>query len=330
VITPNHTTAEIHPTATSSGRRTALADWIASADNPLTARVLVNRLWERHFGQGLVATVSDFGKAGQRPSHPELLDYLASRFVSQGWSIKRLEREILLSSTYRQSSAERPDALAVDPQNRLLANFPRRRLEAEQIRDSLLAAAGLLNEKIGGPSVYPEIPASVMKESTRRVAGFWPVSKDERDRNRRSLYVFTRRSVPFPLLEAFDRASPQVPHSHREVSTTPQQSLTLFNNEVVYGWSKALAARVAKEAGPKESDRIDRLFEILYSRRPDRQERAVVAAFLDEQEQVVPAPSPRKASLRTEPQEGGATARDIAFVDLAHALANANEFVYRY
>jgi len=342
IITPNRTRPQIHPTATSSGRRTALADWIASADNPLTARVFVNRLWERHFGQGLVTTVSDFGKAGTPPSHPELLDYLAARFVSQGWSVKQLEREILLSSTYRQSSVERPDALAVDPQNHLLANFPRRRLEAEQIRDSLLAASGLLNEKVGGPSVYPEIPASVMKESTRRVAGFWPVSKDERDRNRRSLYVFTRRSVPFPMLEAFDRASPQVAHSRREVSTTPQQSLTLFNNEIVYGWSRSLAERVAREAGAKESARIDRLFQILYSRLPDRQERAVVAAFLDEQEQIVrasvpavapiaqqPAPSAQTVGLRTE-AGGSAPARDIAFVDLAHTLANANEFVYRY
>jgi hypothetical protein len=337
-ITPHRTRPQIAPGATSSGRRTALADWLASRDNPLTARVYVNRVWERLFGQGLVRTVSDFGKAGERPSHPELLDYLAARFVEQGWSVKKLEREILLSSTYRQSSATRPEAEAVDQQGRWLASYPRRRLDAEQIRDSLLVASGLINEKLGGPSVYPEIPASIMKESTRRVAGFWPTSKDIRDHHRRSIYVFTRRSVPFPLLEAFDRASPQVAHSRREVSTTPQQSLTLFNNDTVYGWSQALAARVAREAGPKEAARIDRLFRILYSRSPDRDERALVATFLDEQEQIVrsrstpDAPQVAKAqivSLRTTPEEG-ASPREVAFVDLAHTLANANEFVYRY
>jgi hypothetical protein len=341
-ITPNWTRPEIHSTATSSGRRTALADWIASRDNPLTARVYVNRVWERLFGNGLVSTVSNFGKAGQRPTHPELLDYLASRFVSEGWSVKKLEREILLSSTYRQSSASRPEVEAADPEGKLLANYPRRRLDAEQIRDSLLVASGLINEKIGGPSVFPEIPASVMKESTRRVAGFWPTSKDIRDHYRRSIYVFTRRSVPFPLLEAFDRASPQVAHSRREVSTTPQQSLTLFNNDTVYGWSQALAARVAREAGEKESDQVDRLFQILYSRLPDQAERGFVANFLDEQEQIVRGGAsqessldkPQKAeaqkvSLRKAPDEG-LSARRIAFVDLAHTLANANEFVYRY
>ncbi len=342
-ITPNQTVAKITPTATSSGRRTALADWLASSDNPLTARVYVNRIWERLFSQGIVSTLSDLGKAGQRPTHPELLDYLAANFVKQGWSTKQLTREILLSSTYRQSSAPRADVEAVDPQDKLLAVYPRRRMDAEQIRDSLLVASGQLVEKVGGPSVYPEIPASVMKESSRRVAGFWPTSKDVQDRNRRSIYVFTRRSVPFPMLETFDRASPQLAHARRDVSTTPQQSLTLFNNDVVYGWSESLSARAISEAaGKSEAARIDRLFQILFARAPDAREKAISVAFLDEQARIITAgdhqqdtgaklhpvafhegdAKPAKASV--------APARERAFVDLAHTLANSNEFVYRY
>lgn len=340
-ITPNNTVPVIKPTATSSGRRTALADWLASQDNPLTARVYVNRIWERLFAQGIASTLSDLGKAGQKPTHPELLDYLAANFVKQGWSTKKLVREIVLSSTYRQSSDPRADLLQADPLNKLLAVYPRRRMDAEQIRDSLLAASGQLVEKIGGPSVYPEIPASVMKESTRRVAGFWPVSKDVKDRNRRSIYVFTRRSVPFPMLEAFDRASPQLAHARRDVSTTPQQSLTLFNNDVVYGWSQALAARAANEAaGRGEAARIDRLFQILFSRQPDASERAIARSFLDEQEKVIAAESQGQGAAVAKAQpvafrpgeaaQPVAAARERAFVDLAHTLANANEFVYRY
>src|SRR5690606_11173791 len=284
-ITPGHSVAQVVPTAHSSGRRTALANWIASADNPLTARVFVNRVWEMLFAQGIVNTPSDIGRASQKPSHPELLDYLAARFVDQGWSVKKLQREILLSATYRQSSAPRADAVAIDPLNHLLAVFPRRRLDAEQVRDSLLAAAGVINLQQGGPAVYPKIPESVMKASTRRVEGFWPVSKELRDHHRRSLYIFTRRSVPFPMLEVFDRASPQVAHARRDVSTTPQQSLTLFNNEVVYGWSHDLAARAAREAtAGTEAARIGRLFQILFARQPDATERAMAQQFLEDQE----------------------------------------------
>src|SRR5690606_36024589 len=146
------------------------------------------------------------------------------------------------------------------------------------------------NLQLGGPAVYPHIPPAVMKESTRRVAGFWPVSKDIRDHHRRSIYVFTRRSVPFPMLEGFDRAAPQVAHARREVGTTPQQSLTLFNNEVVYGWSHALAARATSEArAPGEQARIERLFHILFARAPDAAEQALARDFLASQAQVIAA-----------------------------------------
>jgi hypothetical protein len=338
-ITPHLTRPEIVPTANSSGRRTALANWLASPENPLPARVFVNRVWEMLFADGIVVTPSDIGRASQPPGHPELLDYLAARFIEQGWSVKKLQREILLSATYRQSSAPRPDAEAVDPQNRLLAKYPRRRMDAEQIRDSLLAASGLINLKQGGPAVYPSIPASVMKESTRRVEGFWPVSRDIRDHYRRSIYVFTRRSVPFPMLEVFDRASPQVAHARREVSTTPQQSLTLFNNDVVYGWSQELAARAKREAARQdEPAQIERLFQILFARLPDENERAMAREFLDSQQRIVAearrsldAVEARLRKVANAPEhEWELTPREQAFVDLAHSLANSNEFIYRY
>jgi hypothetical protein len=255
----NGQTPVIVPTKTSSGRRTALANWIASPENPLTARVFVNRVWAQYFGRGIVETVSNFGKAGQRPTHPELLDYLADTFVAQGWSAKKLHREILLSSVYRQSSDEREDASQVDPDNKLLATFPRLRLDAEEIRDSLRVAAGKLDATVGGPSVFPPVPKGL------NAGNLCQVSKDPHDYHRRSLYVFTRRSVAYPMLEAFNVASPQQVHSQRVVTTTPLQALTLYNSDQVFEWSQALAGRVISEAGGDESARLDQLHEI-YSR----------------------------------------------------------------
>jgi hypothetical protein len=279
----------IVPTATSSGRRTALAEWIASPTNPLTARVFVNRVWSWYFGTGIVATVSDFGRAGQRPSNPELLDYLADRFVKEGWSVRKLEREILLSSVYRQSSQQREDAYKVDPQNKLLAVFPRRRLDAEQIRDSLLTAAGQLDERVGGLSVFPPLPRGLGQQGDNGFTGLplWTVSKDPKDWTRRSLYVFTRRSVAFPMLANFDMASPQQVHSKRDVTTTPLQALTLYNDEQVFRWSQQLAGRVIREAGHDSDKQIERLYQILFARQPDRFEKSTLQAFLREHPKVI-------------------------------------------
>jgi hypothetical protein len=376
----------IVPTATSSGRRTALAKWLVDPKNPLPARVFVNRVWDQYFGRGIVETVSDFGKMGTKPSHPELLDYLADTFVEDGWSIKRLHRRILLSSVYRQSSAYREDAHKADPENRLLAVFPRQRLDAEEIRDSLLAAAGLLDERIGGPAVFPPLPpqAGIVPE-------LWKVSENPRDHNRRSVYVFVKRNQPYPLLDTFDWANPQTVHSHREVTTTAPQALALINSELVYQWSQALAGRVIREAGKDLSARLDRLYQILYSRPPEAAEKATLLSFLDSQERITEAKlasgkkvatpdgygesrqvkaevdklyatlyqrSPdrfEKAALLAyldklakdnAPEGAGAkkttvatvrreaeqqdTARAAAFVDLVHAVANSNEFTYRF
>ena len=169
--------------AESTGRRTALANWLASPKNPLTARVMVNRIWHYHFGRGILATPSDFGRMGDRPTHPRLLDWLADEFIRSGWSIKQMHRLIMASNTYQQSSADREEAAKVDPGNRLWWRFPRQRLQGEVIRDSALFVAGLLNTKVGGRSVLPELPPGMV------IRGGWKVSKDPAERNRRSIYI---------------------------------------------------------------------------------------------------------------------------------------------
>jgi len=385
---------DIRPTATSSGRRTALANWLADPHNPSTARVFVNRQWAQFFGRGIVETVSDFGRAGSKPTNPELLDYLADDFVKNGWSVKKLHREIMLSSVYRQSSAPRDDVKA-DPDNTLLWAFPRQRLEAEEIRDSLLFASGLLEDKIGGPAVMPPVPAN-MDIGGQRSA--WVTSKNPHDHYRRSLYIFIRRNSPYPLLDTFDWANPQIVHNKRDVTTTAPQALALVNSDLVFEWSKALAGRVLKEAPSGESAQIDRVFQLLYARSPDASEKKQLVAFLDSQEKVLAkqAGSGKKliapegwgvtpqltqeigrlyktaygrapdrfeeasfvqfldkqrekpgaaAETSVDDDEDAATgaigavrkgtgkgnaARAGAFVDLVHALANSNEFIYRF
>jgi hypothetical protein len=320
---------KIVSTATSSGRRTALANWIASPNNPLTARVYVNRVWSQYFDSGIVSTVADFGRAGQKPTNPELLDYLATNFVKDGWSIKKLQREILLSSVYRQSSAERADVVKLDPDNKLLAVFPRKRLEAEEIRDSLLYASGQLDETIGGPAVFPPVPASL------GAGRLWEVSTDVKDQNRRSIYTFVRRSVPYPLTSNFDPADPSKAHQKRDVTTTPLQALALFNSDVVFGWSQALAGRVIREAGSDETAQLDKLYEVLFSREPSKQETVVLKEFLTAQEKIIlqkastgkfeiAVPTGLKDTTHINPVQAA------AFVDLVHTVANSNDFAYRF
>jgi hypothetical protein len=327
---------DIKPLSFSSGRRAALVKWLTSPTNPLTARVYVNRIWDQYFGKGIVATVSDFGKAGEKPTHPELLDYLADKFVKDGWSVKKLHREILLSSVYRQSSEFREDIQKADAENKLLAVFPRKRLEAEQVRDSLLVAAGKLEDKVGGPSVYPPLPKVINTNGVNfNNDPAWRTSKDEHDHNRRSLYVFTRRSIPYPILDSFNMASPQEAHSKREVTTTPLQALTLFNSELIFDWSKSLAGRVINEGGKDEAARIDRLYRILFARNADDTEKQTLLTFLKEQEGVIrekAADGKFEINIPTglKDKKLDDPIRAAAFVDLVHAVANSNEFIYRF
>jgi hypothetical protein len=320
---------KIVPTEKSSGRRSALANWIASPNNPLTPRVYVNRVWSQYFASGIVPSVGDFGRAGQKPINPELLDYLAANFVKQGWSVKKLQREILLSSVYRQSSAERADVLKVDPENNLLAVFPRKRLEAEEIRDSLLYASGQLDDKVGGPAVFPPIPGNL------NPGNLWEKSTDAKDQNRRSIYTFVRRSIPYPLTASFDPADPSKAHQKRAVTTTPLQALTLFNSEVVFGWSQALAGRVIREAGNDETAQLNRLYEVLFAREPNKEEKVALKEFLAAQQKVIlqkastgkfaiAVPTGLKDTTQSDP------VRNAAFVDLVHTVANSNDFAYRF
>jgi hypothetical protein len=324
----------ITPTETSSGRRTALVNWLTSPNNPLTSRVYVNRIWSQYFDKGIVSTLGDFGRAGEKPTHPQLLDHLAANFVKEGWSVKKLHRQILLSSTYRQSSAERADVAKVDPDNKLLAVFPRKRLEAEEIRDSLLYASGQLLDKVGGPAVFPPVPSNL------NAGNLWEVSKNPDDARRRSIYTFVRRSVPYPLTVSFDPANPVSPHQKRDVTTTPLQALTLFNSDIVFAWSQALAGRVINEAGGSESAQLDRLYEVLFARKPSKDEKAALQAFLTQQEKLVASKVADAAKTGTfsvavptglkDKQQAINPIRAAAFVDLVHTVANSNDFAYRF
>lgn len=326
---------DIKPTATSSGRRLAFANWLASPTNPLTARVYVNRVWNQHFGKGIVATVSDFGRAGDKPTNQELLDHLADQFVKDGWSIKKLHREILLSSTYRQSSAPREEVAKVDPDNKLIAVFPRVRLEAEEIRDSLLLASGKLVDKVGGPSVAAPLPAGVAVVQNNFYADTMDRAKDEEDQYRRSLYIITKRSQPYPMLDVFDMANSQQIHSKRNVTTTPLQALALLNNDVVFKLSQNLAARVLAEAGNDENREFTRLYQILFARNPDRAERKLLHTFLENHEKIISDKASGGSLTLALPVAWSASdkpdpIRAAALVDLVDAVVNTNDFVYRF
>jgi hypothetical protein len=265
----------VPPREGTSGRRSALAHWVASPDNALTARVMVNRLWQHHFGRGLVATPNDFGVRGEAPTHPELLDWLAKEFVRSGWSIKHMHRLMLTSATYRQSKG-------------------RQRMEGEIIRDQLLAVSGRLNSAFGGPGVFPPVP----KEAVQGAKG-WTASPDARDHVRRSVYIFARRNLRFPFLEAFDLPDSNLSCPKRERSTTAPQALALLNAPDVLEAAKALAERIRHEAQSDE-ERVVFAYRLTLGRRPTAIERQLACEFLKE--------SPLS--------------------ELCRALFNTNEFVY--
>jgi mono/diheme cytochrome c family protein len=261
--------------------RLGLARWIVAKDNPLTARVIVNRVWQQYFGTGLVTTPEDFGTRCEKPSHPELLDWLAVEFMEGGWSLKKLHRLIVNSATYRQSSAATPRLREADPTNRWLARAPRLRVEAEAVRDIALAAGGLLSPKVGGPSVYPPIPEGVLS------LGYgppmpWETSKGE-DRYRRAMYTFWKRSVPYPSLSVFDAPNADFSCTRRVRSNTPLQALTTLNDAVFMEAAQGLALRVFKEGGATDRERMVYAFRLATGRRPDAVELQKLLAFLAEQ-----------------------------------------------
>ncbi|MBB6051150.1 DUF1549 domain-containing protein [Armatimonas rosea] len=233
----------------SSGRRLTLASWIASPDNKLTGRVMANRVWQGHFGRGIVRSASNFGLGGDSPTHPELLDYLASSFTHElGWSVKKLHKLILTSNTYKQSSRSNPVALKADPQNNLFWRMDMRRLTAEELRDSVLAVCGNLNPKLYGPSVYPDIPAEVLHGQSVPGKDWYPDRMKPEDKARRSIYIFVKRSLIFPLMDSFDMAETDRTTPSRFSSTQPTQALTTLNGKFFHDQAKVLAARLDKES----------------------------------------------------------------------------------
>jgi hypothetical protein len=296
------------PGARSTGRRTALANWIADPANPLTARVMVNRIWQQHFGRGIVRTPSDFGYQGARPTHPELLDWLAAEFVARGWRLKHLHRLILTSSAYRMSSRADPKALAADPTNDLFWRFDMRRLTAEEIRDSVLAVSGSLNLKMHGPGIYPEIPKEILAGQSMPGRG-WEKSPLP-EQNRRSVYVHVKRSLLLPILEAFDLPETDRSTSTRFSSTQPTQALGMINGAFLNQQAAILAQRIRREAAGDVAGQV-RLALYLTTARPPLPEEVrrgvgLIEALCD--------------------QDGATTEQAIQYFCLA--VMNLNEFMY--
>ncbi len=258
-VTPG-TPSVLHPLPDQSGRanRLDLANWIASPENPLTARVIVNRIWQQYFGRGLAEVENDFGFQGRSPSHPELLDWLAVEFMRRDWSFKAMHRLIVTSHTYQQTSSDRPELRQLDPENYLLARQRRLRLDAEIVRDVALAASGLLSHQIGGPPVYPPIPEGVMNQG--QVDRKWPTSAGN-DRFRRGIYTFKFRATPPPALNVFDAPSGFGSCTHRVRTNTPLQALTLMNDPACFEFAKALQNII-------ETDGVENVFRGCTGRRP--------------------------------------------------------------
>jgi hypothetical protein len=292
------TPAALHPLEPAGKRanRLDLARWIVSPANPLTARVIVNRIWQEYFGRGLVRTPENFGNQGERPTHPELLDWLAIEFMESGWSWKHVHRLIVLSDTYRQSSHVTPRLAAKDPENKLLARQSRIRLHAEGIRDSALFASGLLAPEIGGPSVRPPQPAAAGAKDWKESQG--------RDRYRRAMYIQLSRTAPYPFLANFDAPAGYGPTCRRNRSNTPLQALNLLNDPVFVEAARALALRATSQAGTFDTQ-LDRAFAWTLGRSPDPEERQWLTRYYQEQP----------------PQ--------MAWTGLASILLNLDEFVTR-
>jgi hypothetical protein len=290
------------PTA-STGRRTEFARWVTAPDNPLFARVMVNRVWQHHFGIGLVSSSANLGQSGARPSHSELLDYLAAEFVHSGYRVKALHRLIVCSGVYRQSSSLRPEAERTDPENRLLWRFPYRRLDAEAIRDSMLAVSGEIDLRMFGSYVPTE----------RLPEGNVEVDENRPDARRRSIYLQQRRTQTATLLEMFDAPSIVSNCTHRNTSTVPLQSLTLLNSRFSLARARAFAERLEREAGTEPEGRVDLAFRLACGRHPTVQETAAAGHFLEEQQQLY-APVPDAASR--------------AWADFCQMLLASNAFLY--
>ncbi len=323
--------------------RAQLANWITRPDHPLTVRVIVNRIWQYHFGRGFSATPSDVGLVGDVPSHPELLDWLAQQFVQHDWSLKWLHRTIVMSATYRQAGspsasrakgAQLAEARAAwdaaresDPMNYWLARFPMQRLDGESIRDAMLACGGSLNPAHGGPGVRPPLPEELVATLLKNQ---WNVSEQTSDHYRRSVYVFARRNLRYPIFESFDRPSANASCARRFQSTSATQSLLILNSRFALEMAQRMAGRVWQLAGDRADRQIQSAYQLAFARAASSQESAAWSEFLSEQAELLrsadragdsmalPVPSPSDAD----------PFRAAALTDLCLALFNASEFIY--
>jgi hypothetical protein len=298
-------------------RRATLARWLTAPDNPLTARVLVNRVWSWHFGQAIVRTPNDFGAQGEPPTHPELLDWLARDFREHGWSLKHLHRRIVLSSTYRMRSAAGDNGQRLDPENRWLWHFPRRRLEGEAIRDAMLACAGTLRLKAFGPPVVPPLSRQELT-GLFDAKGKWPVTKDAAEHSRRSVYLLVRRTFVYPLFAAFDPPEVMASCPQRARTVVPTQALTLFNSPLVRDQAAAFARRLRKECGDKPEEIVSRAWLLAFGRPITQAESTRTQTFL--RQRTAAAQGAADQDARTAPAEA-------ALTELCLALFNTNEFI---
>ena len=282
--------------------RTKLADWVIDPANPLTARVMVNRVWGYHFGKGLVSTPNDFGRMGVKPTHPELLDFLANQYVAGGWKMKPLHRMMMLSSAYRQASTSPYEKIAStkDAGNKLLWKWNRRRLEAEELRDSMLFVSGRLNAKAGGPSVMMNIDPELIKDLKR--PQYWAPTRDKAEHDRRTVYMIYKRNLILPFMQVFDSPDTLMSCARREQSTHSPQALELMNGELSNGLARALAGRLLNER-KTPAERIDFGFRLVAGRAPNLKERSLAMAYLDD-------PDP------------------AALTEFALSLLNSNAFLY--
>jgi len=311
-----------------TGRRSALANWLVDPANPLPARVLVNRLWQGHFSNGLAENANDFGVQSPSPKHPELLDWLAAEFVAQGWSMKAMHRLMMTSHVYRQATDQAgnasPARVTADPGNALYGHFERRRLDAESLRDSLLSVSGLLNYRMGGPGVRPELPPNFKGRD-------WDVTPNVEERQRRSIYILAKRNLPYPFLQAFDLPDTFESCARRQITTTGPQALTLLNSDSVLRYAQAFAGRLLSDDPSADTATLVRkAYVVAYSREPRPEETQAAVQFLDLQTSVIasrqaaneplllPSPFPKFVD----------PSRGAALVDLCHALFNSNEFLY--
>jgi len=305
--------------------RKQLALWLTRPDHPLTARVMVNRIWQGHFGRGIVSTTNDFGHQGQPPTHPELLDWLAAEFVAQGWSIKSMHRLIMLSGAYQMSSRF-VDAgnNRSDPDNQYLWRMNPRRLEAEAVWDSIHAVAGTLNPKMGGRPVIP--PLSKSELTALRIKPWWATPADPAEANRRGVYILSRRNFSFPMFDKFDRPDPATSCARRDVTTVATQALWTLNNEISYEQAQQFAAKLVGEYGDNPPALFDGAWRIALGREPTSQEKQEAIGLMEKLSRKTSAgpenDSPPEKLAKLSPE------RATGLTQLCLAIFNLNEFVY--